>query len=63
MAHGRVTRRRGSNRSGGAGAVHRPASPANGRVGPVPPPDAADAGHLIGGGPYGGMPRGRRAPN
>ncbi len=32
---------------------------ANGRVGPVPPPDVADAGHPTGGGPYGGVPRGR----
>ncbi len=63
VAHGQVTRRRGGNRSGGAGAVHRPATPANGGVGPVPPPDVADAGHPTGGGPYGGMPRGRRAPN
>ncbi len=63
VAHGRVTRRRGGNRSGGAGAVHRPATPANGGVGPVSPPDVADAGHPTGGGPYGGVPRGRRAPN
>ncbi len=63
VAHGRVTRHRGGNRSGGAGAVHRPATPANGGVGPVPPPDVADAGHPTGGGPYGGVPRGRRAPN
>ncbi len=54
---------RGGNRSGGAGAVHRPATPANGGVGPVPPPDVADAGHPTGGGPYGGVPRGRRAPD
>ncbi len=32
------------------------------RVGPVPPPDVADAGHPAGGGPSGGVPRGGRAP-
>ncbi len=51
-------RRRGSHRSGGAGAVHRSAAPSNRRVGPVPPPDVADAGHPAGRGPSGGVPRG-----
>ncbi len=36
VAHGRAPRRRGSDRPGGAGAVRRPTTPANGRVGPVP---------------------------
>ncbi len=63
VAHGRATRRRESDRSGGAGAVHRPATPSSGRVGPVPLPDIADAGHPAGGGPYGGVPRGQRAPD
>ncbi len=44
----------------GAGAVRRPTTPANGRVGPVPPPDVTGTGHSAGGGPSGGMPRGRR---
>ncbi len=35
----------------------------NGRVGPVPPPDVTNAGHPAGGGPYGGVPWGRRAPD
>ncbi len=38
VAHGRTPRRRGSDRPGGAGAVRRPTTPANSRVGPVPPP-------------------------
>ncbi len=63
VAHGRATRRRGSHRSGGAGTVHRSAAPSNRRVGPVPPPDVADAGHPAGGGPSGGVPRGGRAPH
>ncbi len=62
VAHGRAPRRQGSDRPGGAGAVCRPTTPANGRVGPVPPPDVAGTGHPAGGGPYGGVPRGRRAP-
>ncbi len=47
---------------GGAGAVRRPTTPANGRVGPVPPPGVAGPGHPAGGGPSVGVPRGRRAP-
>ncbi len=62
VAHGRAPRRRGSNRPGGAGAIRRPTTPANGRVGPVPPPDVAGTGHPAGGGLSGGVPRGRRAP-
>ncbi len=62
VALGRATRRRGCDRPGGAGAVRRPTTPANGRVGPVPPPDVAGPGHPAGGGPSGGVPRGRRAP-
>ncbi len=62
MAHGRATQNRGSSRSGGAGAVHRSATPWNGRVGPVSLPDVADAGHTAGGGPSSGVPRGQRAP-
>ncbi len=57
VAHGRTPRRRGSDRPGGAGAVRRPTTPANSRVGPVPPPDVAGTGHPAGGGPYGGVPR------
>ncbi len=63
VAHGRAMRRRGSDRSGGAGVVRRTATQSNGRVGPVPPPDVAGAGHPAGGGPSGGVPRGRRAPD
>ncbi len=62
VALGRAPRRRGSYRPGGAGAVRRPTTPANGGVGPVPPPDVAGSGHPAGGGPSGGVPRGRRAP-
>ncbi len=62
VAHGRAPRRRGSHRSGGAGTVHRSAAPSNRRVGPVPLPDVAEAGHPAGGGPPGGVPRGGRAP-
>ncbi len=62
VALGRAPRRRGSYRPGGAGAVRRPTTPANGWVGPVPPPDVAGSGHPAGGGPSGGVPRGRRAP-
>ncbi len=61
VALGRATWRR-SDRPGGAGAVRRPTTPANGRVGPVPPPDVAGPGHPAGGGPSVGVPRGRRAP-
>ncbi len=62
VALGRATRRRGSDRPGGAGAVRRQTTTANGQVGPVPPPDVAGPGHPAGGGPSGGVPRGRRAP-
>ncbi len=62
VALGRATQRRGSDRPGGAGAVRRPTTPANGRVGPVPPPDVAGPGHPAGGGRSGGVPLGRRAP-
>ncbi len=62
VAHGRATRRRGSSRSGGAGAVHRSVTPWNGRVGQVSLPDVADAGHTADGGPSSDVPRGWRAP-
>ncbi|XP_052387247.1 uncharacterized protein LOC127934122 [Carassius gibelio] len=39
---------RGSGRSGGTGIVHCSATSGDGRVGPVPPPDIADAGYPAG---------------
>ncbi len=56
VALGRATWRRGSDRPGGAGAVRGPSTPADGRVGPVPPPDVAGPGHPAGRGPSGGVP-------
>ncbi|XP_039550285.1 wiskott-Aldrich syndrome protein-like [Pimephales promelas] len=62
MAGGRGPRRRRSHRAGGAGAVYHQATQENRSVGPVPPADVAGPGHHVGGGPAGGVPRGRRAP-
>ncbi len=62
MINGRVARRRGSDRSGGTGAVHHLATTWDSQVGPVPPPDVAEAGHTAGCRPSSGVPWGRRAP-
>ncbi|XP_058609922.1 uncharacterized protein LOC131525932 [Onychostoma macrolepis] len=51
-----------SHRSRGAGAVRGSAAEENRAVGPVPSPDVARPGHSTGGGPDGGVPRGRRNP-
>ncbi|XP_026106053.1 uncharacterized protein LOC113078001 [Carassius auratus] len=62
VATGRGERRGACRRPGGAGAVHHSPPQEDGRVGPVPPPRVAGLGHPPGGGPHGGVPRGRHTP-